>query len=586
MNNFVNNLGRGNYVVVDVAICSWLLEMDETQGEHKGKRAADVLAVDKKKRSRAEILAATRDEEDVRLESLLFSSSTTQPVSGVPSKAGRASAGELDRHNRAISLPAPAWHDEDDGELAVDVAGVSRLRKLRDAEHEAVLDGATFAARLRRRHAGGELSEAPSWAAVRAVRGSEPDNDDSPDAAASSTDDTDDDDDDADAVLRRAGGILAAPSNDVDATTEGAGGSRRVAMTRVRDANRAAPCASVCTAVAWHPDGRVLVTAGLDKKLRFFAVDGRRNPRLASVAFPDMPITSASWSGDGREVICAGRRPFLYSYDVEAGAAVRVPRLLGADDRSLERCIVSPATALQDSFLAITSRDGAVLVLSARTKALIGRVKMGMGTARAAAFSRDPLLSGGPGSGDWPHLLTGGSAGDVYRWDMRMLGRCVVRHADEGSTGITALAAAPSGAEYAVGSRSGAVNTYDAVAAVQQARVASAMRPAEALSVSAVFAPASATPRPRSVLMPLVTGIDHLTYNSDGTLLAMASESLKDALRLVHTPSSRVIANWPTAKTPLHFVSATAFSPNSGYICIGNDRGRALLYRLTAYARA
>ena len=35
--------------------------------------------------------------------------------------------------------------------------------------------------------------------------------------------------------------------------------------------------------------------------------------------------------------------------------------------------------------------------------------------------------------------------------------------------------------------------------------------------------------------------------------------------------------------TPLHYVSAVAFSPSSGYITIGNDRGKALLYRLKHY---
>ena len=35
--------------------------------------------------------------------------------------------------------------------------------------------------------------------------------------------------------------------------------------------------------------------------------------------------------------------------------------------------------------------------------------------------------------------------------------------------------------------------------------------------------------------------------------------------------------------TPLHYVSAVAFSPSSGYISVGNDRGRALLYRLKHY---
>lgn len=47
----------------------------------------------------------------------------------------------------------------------------------------------------------------------------------------------------------------------------------------------------------------------------------------------------------------------------------------------------------------------------------------------------------------------------------------------------------------------------------------------------------------------------------------------------VHLPSLTVFSNWPTSRTPLRYVNAFDFSPNSGYISIGNDRGKALLYR-------
>ena len=43
--------------------------------------------------------------------------------------------------------------------------------------------------------------------------------------------------------------------------------------------------------------------------VRFFAVDGRRNARLASVFFADLPVASAVWAGgDGAEVVVTGRR--------------------------------------------------------------------------------------------------------------------------------------------------------------------------------------------------------------------------------------------------------------------------------------
>lgn len=42
--------------------------------------------------------------------------------------------------------------------------------------------------------------------------------------------------------------------------------------TRMRDANAAEPSRAVVQSVEFHPDGQVLLTAGLDKRLRFFQV--------------------------------------------------------------------------------------------------------------------------------------------------------------------------------------------------------------------------------------------------------------------------------------------------------------------------
>ncbi len=56
--------------------------------------------------------------------------------------------------------------------------------------------------------------------------------------------------------------------------------------------------------------------------------------------------------------------------------------------------------------------------------------------------------------------------------------------------------------------------------------------------------------------------------------------------RVLHVPSMTVFSNWPTSKSPLHYVHSAAFSPNSGYLAIGNARGRVLLYRLHHYSKA
>lgn len=79
---------------------------------------------------------------------------------------------------------------------------------------------------------------------------------------------------------------------------------------------------------------------------------------------------------------------------------------------------------------------------------------------------------------------------------------------------------------------------------------------------------------------------DVLQFNHDSQILAMASSRKKDALKVVHVPTMSVFQNWPSDRTPLHYISSLDFSPNSGYLAIGNARGKVLLYRLNHYTQA
>lgn len=69
-------------------------------------------------------------------------------------------------------------------------------------------------------------------------------------------------------------------------------------------------------------------------------------------------------------------------------------------------------------------------------------------------------------------------------------------------------------------------------------------------------------------------------------MLAVASRMKRDALRLVHLPSLTVFSNWPTGRSPLHYVHSLDFSPHCGLLAVGNAKGRALLYRLHHYQQA
>lgn len=113
--------------------------------------------------------------------------------------------------------------------------------------------------------------------------------------------------------------------------------------------------------VKFHPNGQIAMTAGLDKTLHLFQVDGKVNEKIQSVHFNDMPIHSASFSPDGRTIFASGRRKFFYSYDVEAGAITHIPAIAGHTEKSLESMIVSPNGEFLAFMVKILARHFAVL---------------------------------------------------------------------------------------------------------------------------------------------------------------------------------------------------------------------------------
>lgn len=112
----------------------------------------------------------------------------------------------------------------------------------------------------------------------------------------------------------------------------------------------------------------------------------------------------------------------------------------------------------------------------------------------------------------------------------------------------------------------------------------------------------SERPRPLKTISNLTTSISAAKFNHDSQLLAIASKTQKDQMRLVwlivcpfkslvrlrpnlqiHIPSFTAFSNWPTSSTPLGHVSSVDFSAGGEYFAIGNTRGRVLLYHLKDY---
>ena len=196
---------------------------------------------------------------------------------------GAARDGPDDAADAAPAASGAAWHDDDD-DVAVDLRSASRLRKLRKTTGDGVLDGGELESRLRERFA---QQSGEAWAVDR-----KPDSELAEAAAAMEADD---------------------------------GGELRV--ERVADANVKLPGKASIQCVSFHGKLDLLMAAGFDKTARFFHVDGRENALASQLHVGDLPVHCGGFLPVARDSSCvavvAGRRPYFYRYDVQAGVEIK-----------------------------------------------------------------------------------------------------------------------------------------------------------------------------------------------------------------------------------------------------------------------
>ncbi|KAJ0806224.1 putative transcription factor WD40-like family [Helianthus annuus] len=418
----------------------------------------------------------------------------------------------------------PVWVDEEEQKVNINIAKVNRLRKMRKEEDESIITGTEYVTRLRAQHM--KLNPATEWALFDSQA-----KDDTSDS------DSDQDNGDIDTIFQTNEDLV------VKGKSKLLPGSLEYA--RLVDANAQDPSHGPINSVQFHRNGQLLLTAGLDKKLRFFQIDGKRNTKIQTIFLDDCPIRKASFTPDGSQVILSGRRKFFYSLDLVKAKTDKIGPLVGREEKSLESFEISP----DSKTIAFIGNEGYILLVSTKTKELIGTLKMN-GTARALTFA-----NGGQ------QLLSTGGDGQIYHWDLRTM-TCFHKGVDEGCITGTALTTTPTGNLFAAGSDSGIVNVYNRDEFL------------------------GGNKKPVKTIENLTTKIDFMKFNHDAQILAVCSSMKKNSMKLVHIPSFTVFSNWPPANRNLQYARCLDFSPGGGMMAMGNAAGHVLLYKLNHYQHA
>ncbi|MED6216769.1 hypothetical protein PIB30_010797 [Stylosanthes scabra] len=311
-----------------------------------------------------------------------------------------ADVSEESDDDRAALQRKPVWVDEEEEKATINITNVNRLRKLRKEEDEDLISGSEYVSRLRAQHV--KLNPGTDWAQIdsrsRTDRSSDDESDEENEAALNQGNR------DVDDILRTNEDLVVRSSSKLL--------PGHVECSKLVDANIQDPSNGPINSVQFHRNAQLLLATGLDRKLRFFQIDGKRNTKIQSIFLEDCPIRKASFLPDGSQVILSGRRKFFYSFDLVKARVDKVGPLVGREEKSLENFEMN-------------------------------------GTARSLAFTEDGQ-----------QLLSAGGDGQVYHWDLRTM-TCIHKGVDEGCINSTALSTSPGGKLFAAGSDSGIVNIYN-----------------------------------------------------------------------------------------------------------------------------
>ncbi|VDN60044.1 unnamed protein product [Dracunculus medinensis] len=301
-------------------------------------------------------------------------------------------------------------------------------------------------------------------------------------------------------------------------------------------------------AVQFHPERPVLMIAGENGIISLFEVGLPKSKEsfLQDICFKNFPVTKAAFSSDGLKIIAGSRKQeYMFSYNLLDGKVLQLRLPKGVTKMNAGNFALSD----DGRYMSVVTRNEIHIITVSSMEYIAYSV------APRYVISTQFLSS----SSNIVYAMT--ENGEVLFWDIRKAGR-LKSFMDEGVIRSTTMRISRNNQYIACGSNSGIVNIYD---------------------MSQIHC--NQAPRPVRTFNQLTTSIKHLTFNNDSQILAFSSNIKENAIRLAHVRSLKVFSNFPSFNNHIGKPTTVDFSPNSGYMAIGDEKNFVNLFKLNYFER-
>lgn len=528
---------------------------------------------------------------------------------------------ENDENTKEENEVSDAWEDSDDENIKINIYQNKRLRKLKRSYDEKDMLGTEYVKKLRTQYE--KIYPRPSWIDAEETSDSEGDDDEN----GSDNDAPENEVNDYNALMK-----LLKQSNNFTKKTNNSSKilpTDKLLIQRLKDANFKQLSKSGIQAISYHPkNSNLILTAGYDKSMRLYHIDNKENNIIQSIFLKGTPIQSCAFysepdkdnfknitfqqSQNNNLVFAAGRRRYMHKWDLNEinnnsniGIS-KISRLQGQEfsQKSFEQFKLGHIFESNDkktltSFgvIALLGSNGYINIVNATTGQLYTFIKIN-GQLVDLAIDYKPSVSNGIDT----IIIAINKQGELYEFNIsRNCNNRVERYwKDPSIFNVTKLAIGggtmsdsylqPSkeivfniknGKMYnnlrsnkwlAIGLESGHVSIYD----LNKVRSDSKQ----------IIADKNVTPEYHDsfkIIENVFTSISQLEFSHDGQLLAIASRTNKDCLKLANVLNGKVYSNWPNANTPLGKVTYMKFSNNSEVLATGNHQGKVRLWKMGNY---